>query len=63
MVVSMLEIIESSVCGSWVGCLDGMYMFAICNSCDIERWILTICSSIGKVFAVLSREKLMLFLM
>ena len=53
MVVSMLDIIESSVCDSWVVCLVGMYMFAICNCCDVEKWILTIYSSIGKVFDVL----------
>ena len=57
MVVSMLDIIESSsVCDSWVKSLGGMYMFAICKCCDVERWILTICCSIGKVFDVLTLE-------
>lgn len=64
MVVNVLDIIESSsVCDSWVECLGGMYMFAICTCCDAERWILMICSSMGEVFNVLSCEKLMLFLM
>ena len=55
MVVSMLDIIESSsVCDSLMECSGGMYMFAICNYCDVEKWILKICSSIGKVLDVLS---------
>ena len=36
--VNVLDIIEfSCICDSWVECLGGMYMFAICNCCDVER--------------------------
>ena len=46
--VDVLDIIESFVCDSLVECLGGMYLFAICNCCDVESWILIICRSINK---------------
>ena len=43
--------------------LGEIYMFAMCNCCDIERWTLMISNTMDGVLGVLSCEKFMLLLM